>query len=117
LLAFFRYNPLVVVPVQVIHGLLVPAPESFTVVSTFAIRHMRMLVLIAVLYIRPAMIIKIFAGAFNAVVETLSLNFTKFIGRHIPPTVLLRSGSSSAISNAACFGLTRGDYHQRHRKH
>jgi hypothetical protein len=48
-----------------------------------------MTIFIPVVDVRCAVIVEILAGALNAVVKTLPLNFTELRGRRIPPTRFL----------------------------
>src|SRR6185369_12723359 len=75
---------------HVIHSLLISAAESLPVVLTCAPLDMRMAILIAIIHIRPTMLVVILARALDPVVIALALNFAKLAGRSIPSTFILR---------------------------
>ena len=71
-----------------VHGCLIAVPETFTVIFASAGRYMRMPILIAIVYVRGAMMIEVPTSAFNAVVKTLALNVAEFGWRRIPTAVI-----------------------------
>ena len=75
---------------HVIHGLFISAAKSFPVILTGTPLDMRVAVLIAIIYIGPAMFVVVFARALDSVVIALALNFAELAGRSVPSTLFLR---------------------------
>jgi len=71
---------------EMIHGNLVPAAESIAVVLSRTWRDMRMTVLIAIVHVRPAVVIEVLASSFDAIVEALTLDIAKLLRWCVPST-------------------------------
>jgi hypothetical protein len=70
---------------KVAHGHVVAASEAFLVVFSSAGRDVRMTILFSIVDIGHAVIVEVFAGAFDAVVKALALDFAKLRRWSIPP--------------------------------
>ncbi len=77
---------------HVAHRRLVTAAEAFAIVGAHAALDARMAELIAILDVRLAMVVEIFASAFNAIMETLPLNIAELLRRRVPPTLSISWG-------------------------
>ncbi len=73
-----------VMPVQVLDGLLIAALEAFPVICTRALRNVWVPIFFAIVHIRPAMVIEVFAGTFNTIVKALALNLAELLWRRVP---------------------------------
>ncbi len=83
---------MVVVVVMVIahhmlDGDLVSTAESFAVGFALLCGQVRISILLAVLYIGPAVIVEVFAGSFDTILKSLTSQLIKFIWRRVPRTV------------------------------
>lgn len=68
---------LVVEAIQVRHCALISSPETIAIIFAKVARYMGMPELITVLNIRRPMIVEVFAGTFDAIMESLALCFAK----------------------------------------
>lgn len=105
------------VAVQVLDTLLIAAPESLAISPALILRHTRVAILIAIVYVGLAMIVEVLVCALDSIVKSLALNFLVPRGRHIPSGAILSSRCGNTLSNTAGPGFLRGDYHQRKCKH
>ena len=92
---------------EVRHTSIISAAIAFTVRISLVARNMRMTVLIAVVYVWPAMIIEIPVCAFDPIVKTLPLDFSPFLRWRIPTAAILRIGIVMSLLGQA-EGLDRG---------
>lgn len=88
---------------QVIHRRVIATAKAFAVVGPRAVRNMWMTILIAVVDVWSAMVVVVFARAFDAIVKTLALDIAKLLRGSIPCAVLiitrsLRVGLSNDVS-------------------
>jgi len=74
---------------QVLHGHVVSAAETFAVIVTRRWIHMRMPVFFASVDVGRTMMIEVLASAFDATVKTLPLHIAKFGRRRVPAAVIL----------------------------
>jgi hypothetical protein len=68
----------------VVYAYLVTAFKTAAISLAIPLRHMRMTKLVTIVHIRPAVIILIFASAFDAVVEPMAMNFVQLRRGSIP---------------------------------
>jgi hypothetical protein len=73
----------------VAHGRIVAAAEAFAVIPSRIVRNVGMAVFVAVLYIRPAMVVVVLASTFDAIMEALALNVAELLRRRIPAALVL----------------------------
>jgi hypothetical protein len=73
----------------VIHRRVVAAAEALAVVPARVARNMGMTVFVAILYVRPAMMVEVLASTFDAIVEALALDVAELLRRRIPAAVIL----------------------------
>ena len=71
------------------HGNVVTMPEAFAVGGPHRRRNIGMPVFIAVVDIGTAMIAKVFASAFHAIVEAAALHIVPCVGRAVPVIAIL----------------------------
>ena len=74
---------------QMMHGAVISLPEPFTIVLAKIARDPGMTVLIAVIHVRTAVIVKVLAGAFNAIVKALTLGLAELCRGRIPSPAVL----------------------------
>lgn len=81
---------LVVIVIAIAHhmvdGDMVPAAEAVTVGLTLIRRKVRMTVLVSVVHIGTTVIIEVFAGAFDTILESLPAELIEFIWGSVPGT-------------------------------
>jgi hypothetical protein len=73
---------------QVLHRGVVAATKSFTIVCTRAAFYVRVTILIAIVYVRPTMIVEVLPCSFDAIMITLTLNVLELLRRSVPATGL-----------------------------
>lgn len=77
----------IIIAIDVLNTHIVPATKSVTVCPTSWSRYIRMTELIAIVHIRPAMIIEVLPSAFDPVVEAAPMKvILKFLRRRFPST-------------------------------
>jgi hypothetical protein len=74
---------------QVSHTAFVAATKSFAVRFSHSPRNTGMTILVAVVHIRPAVVVKIPARAFDAVMKAAALHFLPLLRRRIPRAAFL----------------------------
>jgi hypothetical protein len=84
---------------------LVTAAESLTILAAKAAGYVRMAELLAILYIRTAMVTEVLAGSFDAVMKTTALNILEFLRRNVPLVVAILTVSGRRRSLGWTIGL------------
>jgi hypothetical protein len=74
----------------VLDAKLVSAPKRLAVVVPQLRRNLRMPELLAIVHIRPAMVVEVMSCAFDARMKSLPLNLSILTRRHIPAFTLRR---------------------------
>jgi hypothetical protein len=86
---------------EVRHGRLISAAKAVTIRISLVTRNMGMTVLVAVIHVRPAVIINILACAFDPIVKTLPLGLPPFLRWRIPTAAILRIGIAMSFLGQA----------------
>jgi hypothetical protein len=84
---------------------LVTAAEALAILATKAAGYVRMAELLAILYIRTAVVTEVLAGSFDAVMKTTALNIAEFLRRSVPLFVAILTVSGRRRSLGWTIGL------------
>jgi hypothetical protein len=71
------------------HGAVISLAESFAVVLAKIPRDPGMTVLVAVIYVRATVIVKVLPSAFDAIVKALTLGLAELRRRRVPSAAVL----------------------------
>jgi hypothetical protein len=75
---------------EVRHADFISAAKALAIRLTLIAPNMRMTVLVSVVHVRSAVVVKIPACAFDAILKTLALGFAPFLRWRIPAAAILR---------------------------
>jgi len=86
---------------QVVHRHFIAAAEAFAIVGLGAVGHMRMAKLIAVVDVRPAVIVVVLSSSLNSIVKALSLDVAELLWGSVPVAITV-TVPILAIGGARC---------------